>query len=75
MAWETGLRASSRGAGPEDTGVGLRVLAAESSRYTAGELPWPLRYSKGRGHGSIFLGWLNEDDYRIMDVRGVKKKA
>ena len=25
-------------------------------------------------YGPIFLGWLDEDDYRIMDVRGVRRR-
>lgn len=26
-------------------------------------------------YGPIFLGWLDEDDYRIMDVRGVRRRT
>ena len=25
-------------------------------------------------YGPVFLGWLDEEDYRIMDVRGVRRR-
>jgi transposase InsO family protein len=34
-----------------------------------GEGTWAVYY------GPVFLGWLDEDDYRIMDVRGVRRRV
>ena len=26
-------------------------------------------------YGPVFLGWLDEDDYRIMDVRALRRRC